>query len=115
ALAAVFFLTFSIRARRGPIARWALAAVLGWLLIVWISGIDLQFGNRLYVSFLSYDFNIRTPMIAGIARNGLPAQNPLFYPGHAVPLRYHYFWMILCALADLAGGTLVDARQALVA
>jgi hypothetical protein len=41
--------------------------------------------------------------------------NPLFFPGHSVPLRYHYFWFIPCALVDRLGGPWVNARQALIA
>ena len=80
-----------------------------------LSGIDLQFGNRLYPSVLIYDFNVRTAFIDGIARHGLPATNPLFFPGHSVPLRYHYFWFISCALVDRLGGSWVNARQVLIA
>ena len=114
-LALVFFLGFSIRAKHLRIGRWAVGAMLVWLMIVWLSGIDLQFGDRLYASVLSYDFNVRTAITDSIARNGLPAKSPFFYPGHAVPLRYHYFWLIFCALVDTAGGRFVDARQALIA
>src|SRR5262249_7785016 len=42
----------------------------------------------------------------------VPPANPYFYPGHFVPLRYHYFWLIPCALTELLGGSLVSARQA---
>src|SRR5579862_5534239 len=90
AVAAVFCAILLAKGQRGRISRFALVAMLAWLAIVWLSGIDLQFGNRLYTSVLAYDFNLRTAFISGIARDGLPAQNPLFFPGHAQPLRYHY-------------------------
>ncbi|MEQ1885367.1 MAG: hypothetical protein ABL967_09920 [Bryobacteraceae bacterium] len=86
-----------------------------WLLVAVLSGIDLQWGSRLFPSILTYDFSVRTAMIAEISRDGLPAQNPFFYPGHAVLLRYHYFWLILCSLIDLLGQGWVSARQALIA
>ena len=44
---ALFFIVFSLRARRGSIPRWILYALLIWFLVASLSGIDLQFGNRL--------------------------------------------------------------------
>src|SRR5579864_23226 len=112
---ATFFVLFALRARKATVPPWTIVAASVWLLVVWFSGVDLQFGNRLYPSVLSYDFTLRTAVISGLARNGLPAQNPLFFPGRAQPLRYHYFWLTYCALVDLLGGKWVSARQALVA
>lgn len=115
AAATLFFLAISPRARRGHVPAWVFAAMAIWLVIACGSGIDLQFGDRLYASVLSFDFNLRTALIDGIARQGVPALNALFYPGHSVLLRYHYFWLTICALVDLAGGRWVDARQAQIA
>ncbi len=114
-IAAIFFAGISFRAHRRSIPKWFLAALFIWFAIACLSGIDLQFGNRLFPSVLTYDLNLRTALVDGIARNGLPAQNPLFYPGQPQPLRYHYFWMIPCALVDLLGGKWVNARHALIA
>ncbi|HEV2202228.1 MAG TPA: hypothetical protein VGR73_20610 [Bryobacteraceae bacterium] len=115
AASGIFFVLFSFRACKATVPRWTIAAAAVWLLVVWFSGVDLQFGDRLYPSVLSYDFTLRTAVISGLARNGLPARNPLFFPGHAQPLRYHYFWLIPCALVELLGGKSVNARQALAA
>jgi len=95
--------------------RWLVWPPLAWAAIIVISGVDLQWGNRLYPSILAYDFNVRTAFINGITRHGLPAINPLFYPQHLVPLRYHYFWYIACSLVQGLGGTLVGPRPALIA
>jgi hypothetical protein len=111
----IFLVRFSLRACKAAVPRWTIAAAAVWLLVVWFSGVDLQFGNRLYPSVLSYDFTLRTALISGLERNGLPAQNPLFFPGHPQPLRYHFFWLIPCALVDRLGGKWVNARHALVA
>lgn len=95
--------------------RWVIAASLGWLAIVWASGIDLEIGNRLFPSVLVYDHNIRSAVIDGISRLGVPAKNPFYFPGHLESLRYHYFWFLPCALVERAGGTMISARQALIA
>jgi hypothetical protein len=44
----------------------------------------------------------------------VPAQNPFFYPGHAVLLRYHYFWLMQAALVHRLAPAFLDARQALI-
>jgi hypothetical protein len=95
--------------------RWLVAACIGWMLVAILSGVDVQWGSRLYPSVLIYDYNVRAALIDGISRQGLPAINPLFYPGHFVPLRYHYFWFIPCSLVSQLSGGLVAPRQALIA
>lgn len=91
-----------------------LVIVLGWTVVGTLSLVDLQIGDRLYFSVVSYDYSLRTALTGAISRTGLPPANPLFYPGHLVPLRYHYFWLILCSLTDQLGGQAVDSRQAII-
>jgi len=95
--------------------RWLLAACAGWMVVAVLSGVDVQWGSRLYPSVLIYDYNVRAALIDGISRQGLPAINPLFYPGHFVPLRYHYFWFIPCSMVSQMSGGLIGPRQALIA
>jgi hypothetical protein len=95
--------------------RWTIGAALAWLAIVWASGIDLQIGNRLFPSVLVYDYNLRSAVIDGITRAGVPVKNPMFFPGHLEPLRYHYFWFLPCSLVERAGGSIIAARHALIA
>src|SRR5258706_2202379 len=64
---------------------------------------------------MAFDYAVRTPFTASTGTWGLPAQTPFFFPGHTVALRYHYYWLILCALVRQAGGLLVSARQAVIA
>ena len=92
-----------------------LALIAIWLIIALASLVDLQIGHRLYFPVIAFDYCVRTEFTQSIATYGIPAQNPFFFPGHTVALRYHYFWLILCALVERLGGGFVDARQALVA
>jgi hypothetical protein len=101
--------------RQGGDTKWIIITALAWLAIVWASGIDLQLGNRLFPSVLAYDYNVRSAVIDGIARLGVPAKNPFYFPGHFELLRYHYFWFLPCSLVERAGGSIVSARQALIA
>ena len=92
--------------QRGPSSAWSCGCVgIGNRPAVWQAAA--------YPSVLAFDFNLRTAFIDGIARHGLPAVNPVFFPGHSVLLRYHYFWFIPIALVDRLGGALVTARHAL--
>ena len=91
----------------------ALAAL--WIVLALLSLVDLQIGHRLYYNTIAFDYCVRTAMIHSLAATGVPPRTPFFYPGHAVPLRYHYFWLIFCGLVARLGGGAVSARQALIA
>jgi hypothetical protein len=86
-----------------------------WLVIALAMLTDIQIGRKLYFSIIAFDYAVRTEFTQAISTFGVPAQNPFFYPGHATVLRYHYFWMIPCALVQRLSGGLADARQAFVA
>jgi hypothetical protein len=115
ALAVLMFAFLVFRSGRPSFPAWSVIAALAWLAVVWGSGVDLQIGNRLFPSVLAYDYNLRSAVIDGIARLGMPATNPLYFPAHFVPLRYHYLWFLSCALVERAGGADISARQALIA
>lgn len=93
--------------------------IAAWMAIAVLSLADLQFGHRLYFSIIDFDYSLRIAFTHSIAAFGLPARNPFFFPGHAVELRYHYLWMIVCAQISRLGGSLfgrvVDARTAFIA
>lgn len=91
------------------------AITFGWIVLGTLCLIDLQFKQRLYFSLVAYDYTLRTAITAAITRSGIPPNNPYFFPGHAVLLRYHYFWFILCSLVDQIGKTIVSPRQAMLA
>jgi hypothetical protein len=95
---------------RRPIA----AVILVWLAVSLLSTVDLQIGDRLYYPASAIDHSVRTAFVHSISTTGVPPANPFFQPGHSVPLRYHYFWLLMCSLADQAGGESVSARQAMI-
>jgi hypothetical protein len=75
--------------------------------------VDVQIGRNLFPSVTLLDQAYRVSWVAAVAHTGIPPANPMFYPGHAEPLRYYYFWYALCATAmRLAHAT---ARQVLIA
>jgi len=92
---------------------WIFGAIAaGWLVLALFSSIDLQFGDRAYFPTIAFDYAVRTQFIHSIGAGKLPPGNPFFFPGHPVPLRYHYFWLLFCSLVDQAGGSLVGPRRA---
>jgi hypothetical protein len=101
-------------APRSPAGAWRMAAVVLsiWGALALFSLVDLQLGGKLYYSTTAFDYSVRTEFIHAISTTGIPPANPFFFPGHAQPLRYHYFWMILCSMVDVAGGAFVGPRHA---
>jgi hypothetical protein len=75
--------------------------------------VDVGVGSRLYMSVTVFDHALRTAFVDAVMRGGVPPANPLYWPGHAAPMRYYYFWYVVtAAAARLAGAT---ARQAMIA
>jgi hypothetical protein len=98
---------------RRPRLDRAVAAILAiWCVVALFSMIDLQFGQRDYYSITALDFSVRTAFTHSIATAGIPPRNPFYFPGQPQPVRYHYFWLILCAIVERAAGGLVGARNA---
>jgi hypothetical protein len=89
--------------------------VLGVVWVIFVIGelVDVGVGNHLYMSVTVFDHALRTAFVDAVMRTGVPPANPLYSPGHAVPLRYYYFWYVVTALAAKLGG--VTARQAMIA
>jgi hypothetical protein len=98
-----------------PYSRIVAVIPAAWAAIAILALIDLQIGHRAWYPSAAWDYSIRAQFVHSIEATGIPPGNPFFFPGHAVPLRYHYFWMLLCALVDRAGGALVTARQTWIA
>jgi hypothetical protein len=85
----------------------------GWILFAVGELIDVEMSNRLYMSVPVFDHALRTAFVDAAMRGGVPPANPLYWPGHAAPMRYYYFWYVVtAAAARLAGAT---ARQAMSA
>jgi hypothetical protein len=85
---------------------------LCWLTLVIFSSIDLELGHRAYYPVTAFDYSIRSGFIHSISTTGVPPTNPFFFPGHTVPLRYHYFWLLFASLVDQLGGAFVGPRHA---
>jgi hypothetical protein len=88
-------------------------AVAAWIAFVLFSLVDLQVGHKLYFSVAEDDQAYRVAFTGSVLRTGVPPANPLYFPGQAQPMRYYYFWYVVCAMAARIGH--VTARQAFIA
>jgi hypothetical protein len=95
---------------------WLLTFIGIWVVFSIILIVDLQIGDHLYFTTVSYDYSTRIAVVDAISRTGVPPINPGYYPNHPVQLTYlYYYWYILVSIVDQLGGTLVNARQAMTA
>jgi hypothetical protein len=86
-----------------------------FLLIMAASLIDLSWGHHVYFSTVAYDWTGRVAITQAVTDSGVPPVNPSFYPGHALPLFYYYFWFLVCSVCERLSFGLVDSRQVLIA
>ena len=91
-----------------------LGVALIWLILAVLMLADIQIHARLYYPVIAFDYALRTAFVSAIGTFGVPAQNPFYFPGHPVGLRYHYLWLIQCALVERLGGPVADPRHALI-
>jgi hypothetical protein len=87
------------RTKMWPFSKYiwvALGVVALWGVTALGSLVDLQIGDKLYPPVVAYDHSVRTAMTVAVARH-IPPDNP-FFANAAVPLRYHYLWLLFCSL-----------------
>jgi hypothetical protein len=94
---------------------WMLGAGIAaaWALFCFAELADAGVGSKLYLSVTIYDHALRTAFVDAVLRTGVPPANPLYWPRHAAPMRYYYFWYVVTAVAARLGRA--TARQALMA
>ena len=95
--------------------------VVGILFTLFVVGelVDIGFGNKLHMSVTIYDQSLRAAFVDAAVRTGVPPGNPFYWTvsetgiGHAAPMRYYYFWYVVCGLVVKIAG--VSARQTMIA
>ena len=106
--------------RGGRLRMGWVGVVVGVVFALFVVGelVDIGFGNKLYMSVTVYDNALRTAFVDAVVRTGVPPGNPLYWTvsetgvGHAAPMRYYYFWYVVCGLVVKFAG--VSARQAMI-
>ena len=99
--------------RRVPRIGWVIPAV--WLVVAIASLVSLQLNNGLYLSVTDYDHVTRAAITGAITRRGVRPFNPFYLLGAPAPLRYHYFWFLLCSIDEQLGKGLLSSQQAIIA
>ena len=108
-----------LRGEQVRMNRWVVAGGLLFTLLVVGELVDIGIGNKLYMSVTVLDQSLRTAFVDAVLRTGVPPGNPLYWTisvdgvGHAAPMRYYYFWYVVCALVAKVMG--VSARAAMMA
>lgn len=80
-----------------PYGNAALLLALLWIVIAIGCLVDLQSGHSLYASLTIFDHSMRVSWVESVMRTGVPPMNPLYMDQHPAPMRYYYFWYVLCA------------------
>ena len=94
--------------------RWLLAMFTAFGVVAIVGSlVDIQLGNKLYLSVTVVDQAYRVAFVNGVAHTGIPPLNPLYHAGAGAPMRYYYFWYAVCAVCMKIAH--VSARQALIA
>lgn len=92
---------------------WVAAIAAAWTAFALLMLLDVQVGHKLYFSIVTFDQGYRVAFTDSVLRTGVPPANPLYFPGRLEPMRYYYFWYVLCgAVARIAHAS---ARQAFLA
>jgi len=107
---AVLLMRYGLGWPRLPRLGWGV--VLAWLTITLFVSVDLQIGAKDYYPVTAFDYAVRSEFIHSIGTTGVPPANPFFFPGHAEPLRYHYFWLLPAGLMYRATGYVISPRAA---
>lgn len=80
-----------------PLGGKAFLLALVWIAVVIVSLVDFQSGHQLFMSIATYDHASRVNWTESILRTGVPPANPDYFYKQVAPLRYYYFWNVLCA------------------
>lgn len=90
----------------------AALALLWWLLVA-AALVDVDIGDRLYQSLVSFDMVKHAATIESIAQYGLPLSDPFY--ARAEPAGYYYYFYLWGGLVRWVTGGLVDSRMAFAA
>ena len=80
-----------------PFGGTALIVAIAWAAIAVLSLVDLQSGHQLFMSVTIFDHGARVNWTESALRTGVPPANPFYFYKHTAPMRYYYFWNVLCA------------------
>ncbi len=80
-----------------PLDNKALLLAILWIVVVVLSLVDIQHGQKLYMSLTIFDHAPRTNWTESVIRTGVPPANSLYMYNQPAAMRYYYFWYVVCA------------------
>lgn len=81
-----------------PFGTRAIIIAVIWSVVAILLLVDFQKGENLYPSATIFDHSMRVSWIESVMRTGVPPMNPLYMDQRPAPMRYYYFWYVLCAV-----------------
>ena len=73
------------------------------MIVVILSLVDIQRGDKLFMSITILDHGARINWTESVLRTGIPPANSLYMYKHPTAMRNYYFWYIICAaIAQMA-------------
>lgn len=80
-----------------PLGATALLLIIAWVALAILSLADIQRGDQLFMSLTIFDHAPRVNWTQSILRTGVPPHNPMYFYMQPAPMRYYYFWNVVCA------------------
>ena len=86
-----------------PLGGPALLLAIFWIAVTILSLVDFQSNHQLFMSLAIFDHAPRVNWTQSVLHTGVPPANSLYFYKHSAPMRYYYFWYVLCAaIAQIA-------------
>jgi hypothetical protein len=95
--------------------RYLIFAMLLWTVLALGMLLDVQLGDRLILSMETYDHSNLVAFTDAILRTGVPPANPCYFPGHSLPVFYHYYWVVYAAVISTLTGLVQNTRPVITA
>ncbi len=93
---------------------WMSACMFAGTVYTTLATLGITVGHKLYEGTYAGDWSVRIPLTAAAIHGGVPIQTPFYGVfGQTTPLRYYYFWYVLCGAVGRLGH--LDARPVLAA
>jgi hypothetical protein len=80
-----------------PFGGAALTFASLWIVVVILLLVDWQRDHQLNMSLVIFDHGMRVAWTQSVLRTGIPPTNPLYMYLRPAPMRYYYFWYVICA------------------
>lgn len=95
-------------------SRYHIFAILLWFILCFAMLLDVQSGDRLFLSMATYDQSNLVAFTDAIVRSGVPPVNPTYFPGHALSVFYHYYWVLYAAVISVLTGLTSNTRPVIL-